>query len=570
MQRRSEFTVANSLVKASLIIPRRLSTMLSERLNYDNDIVIGSQFMLSRREFFYSTGSALLLSCQTIPRAFAKTPKDDPLAEFKQPWTKELAWGQSIDILAVKGETIDEKLINAQSLLAKTGGVVNFPAGTYKFREHIQLLNGIILRGEAPKGLTSAWNEKYALGTKFEFPKYQFIPEGDGTSISKAFKGITLAEPGTAANVGVVHIDINRGHVKFGDAGMGSTRCGKNRFVVGCIFRNAAIADPDVPNLKQNQKPWQRFTSRHSPAIDIKSWENLLVANNRLPKSGDDNFTMNGYVILDQKKKETTIDGVVFDYDNRPGMYVNHYNIGGAGGTGPDGTPETHPQGFRKGILIQENYVYHTGRLGIGFSGDGVKCLKNMTYIPDDIWRPTATGQVVTGGSSTNDNRSIEARGWRWIIDGNQYTTHRNWAYDKKYQINDGEGIMHEDHVNSIIFDSELTNNIGNTYLSMYKTAGIDGLLVEGNEISLGDGRQTIANSTAIFVSADRTKTRFPIRRVRILNNKVQHGGILISGDPSEKCEVKGNINKGNSQVKIIQKANAEIANNTGFEISKN
>ena len=128
---------------------------------------------------------------------------------------------------------------------------------------------------------------------------------------------------------------------------------------------------------------------------------------------------------------------------------------------------------------------------------------------------------------------------------------------------------MHEDHVNSTIKDSVLTNNRGNTYLSLYKTAGIDGLRVEGNDIRLGDGRQTIANGTAIFVSADRTKDRFPIRNVSIIKNTVQFGGILLSGDPSEKNEIKGNKNVGETAVPMMLKANADVADNSGFDLKK-
>jgi hypothetical protein len=248
---------------------------------------------------------------------------------------------------------------------------------------------------------------------------------------------------------------------------------------------------------------------------------------------------------------------------------VNHYSLGGAGGMGPDGTPETHPFGFRTGTVIADNFIFNTGRMGLGFSGDGVQCLRNTIRIPDDIWRPTATGTQLTGGASTNDNRAIEMRGWRWIVSGNDYEVHRNWAFDRKYKINDGEGLMHEDHANSTILDSVLTNNRGNTYLSLYKTAGIDGLLVEGNEIKLGDGKQTIASGAAIFVSADRTKDRFPAKRVSILKNTLAGGGILLSGDPSEKNVVKGNKYVGEGKAPITLKAEADVSDNEGFEVKK-
>ena len=251
------------------------------------------------------------------------------------------------------------------------------------------------------------------------------------------------------------------------------------------------------------------------------------------------------------------------------GVPVAWSTIGGAGGAGPDGTPGTHPHGFRTGTVIADNFVFNTGRTGIGFCGDGVRCVNNTVRIAADVWRPTATGVAATAGSSTNDNRAIEMRGWRWVVDGNEYTVHRNWALDKKYKINDGEGLMHEDHGNATIRDSVLTNNRGNTYLSLYKTAGIDGLLVEGNEIRLGDGRQTIASGSAIFVSADRTKDRFPCRNVRIVKNTVAGGGILLSGDPSSGNVIRGNTYDGPGTAPLLLQAEAEVADNRGFEIKR-
>jgi len=378
--------------------------------------------------------------------------------------------------------------------------VVFFPPGTYHFKQSVKLKDGVVLRGAPPSGETDARIEGYRLESILEFPKYEFKASGDGTPIGTAFKAIELEEPAKASKCGIVHLSINRGHVLLGWAEDGT--CGSDRMVVGCILRNTAFADPGIPDLKIGQKPWQRHTWRFGAAIELKSSENPPIANNRLPKSGDDDFKMDGYMVVDRKKQP-------FDYDNRPGIYANHESVGGDGGGGPDGTPETLPLGFRKGTVILHNYIYSTGRCAIGFSGDGTICSENMVRFPPDIWRPTTTGRDLTGGSSTNDNRAMEIRGWRWVVDGNNYIGHRNWSFERQHRINDGEGLMHEDHANSTIKDSRLTNNKGNTYLSMYKTAGIDGLLVEGNDIRLDDGRQTIAGGAAIFVSANRTDDAF-------------------------------------------------------------
>ncbi len=483
-----------------------------------------------------------------------------------------MKWSQVVDITTVAGADTDARLAAAQKeLAARGGGVVFLPAGEYRFKDSIRLLDGIILRGTPPTGEGDARKDAYQLTSRIEFPKYQFKAEGDGTPLDTAFKAIELADPAKASNCGIVHLAVNRGHILLGQAADGA--CGRNRIVHGCILRNTAFADPGIPDKAIGQKPWQRHTWRFGAAIEAKSAENLLISNNRLPQSGEDDFKMNGFVVLSNErgkaKAPVEIDGVPFDYDNRPGIYANHENLGGNGGQGPDGTPETHPLGFRKGVVIRNNRIHSTGRCAIGFSGDGTVCSDNVIRFAKDVWRPTATGKDLTGGSSTNDNRAIEARGWRWVISGNDYTVHRNWSYERKHPINDGEGIMHEDHANSIIRDSVLTNNRGNTYLSMYKTAGIDGLLVEGNDIRLGDGRQTIAGGSAIYVNANRTDDPFPCRNVRIIGNTVGVGGISLIGTPAGGNVIRGNRTAGpaasGTGYTIENRAGAKVADNTGF-----
>jgi hypothetical protein len=499
--------------------------------------------------------------------AAAALPIEDPTASYKLSWTANLAWPKSIDITTAEGADAEAKLAFAQAKLAgQGGGVVFFPAGTYHFKQSIKLKDGVVLRGVSPVGEIDARKEGYKLGTRFEFPKYEFKASGDGTPIDTAFKSIELENPASASNAGVVHLDINRGHILFKQGEDGT--CGNNRLVFGCILRNTAFADPRIPDASIGQKPWQRHTWRFGAAIEVKSSENLLIANNRLPKSGDDDFKMRGYVVLDQKKQSFEIDGVPFDYDNRVGIYANHATLGGPGGNGPDGTPETHPDGFRKGVVIRGNYIYSTGRCAIGFSGDGTVCSDNVIRFARDVWRPTATGRDLTNGSSTNDNRAMEIRGWRWTVSNNDYEVYRNWAFDRKYYINDGEGLMHEDHSNSTVKDSILTGNKGNAYLSIYKTAGIDGLLVEGNDIRLADNAGTLP---AIFVASNRTNDAFPTRNVKIIHNTVGGQGILIDGSKDSTGNlIKGNKTAGPCYAKggeyvITNQANAKVEDNQGF-----
>jgi hypothetical protein len=349
---------------------------------------------------------------------------------------------------------------------------------------------------------------------------------------------------------------VNRGHVHLGEGE--DHRCGGNRIVFGCVFRNAAVADPAVPFVADGQHAWQRFTARHHAAVDVKASENLLVANNRLPKSGDDDFEMKGYVLRPSRGKRPVYD-VVFDYDNRPGLYVNHFCVGGSGGSGQDGTPESHPFGFRKGTVIVDNFVFGTGRTGIGFCGDGVVCSRNTTRIAKDVWRPTATGREATYGSSTNDNRAIEMRGWRWIVEHNDCEVHRNWCAERDYLINDGEGIMHEDHCNSTVVDSRLVGNRIDSYLSIYKCGAIDGLRIEGNDVSVPGG---IAD---IYVVADRNSGRQPCRNVAIVGNTTRSNGILIAGSPASGNVVRDNVHRGAKPGFLRNEADARVENNRNY-----
>lgn len=493
----------------------------------------------------------------------ASAPANDPLQALGLGWSAKLRWDLVVDVTSFPGdgEFWDERLEKAQQAVSgKGGGVVYLPSGAYRFSSNIKLHNGVILRGAEPDGTATARDEKFSPSTRFEFPRYMPSFSGSGTPVDKAFKGIVLAEPATAANCGVVHLSLNRGYIALGEGD--DHRCGPNRFVFGCVLRNAAGVMAEVPNAPQNQPAWLRYTHKFRSAIRVHASENAVVANNRIPRSGEENFTMQGYPLLDRQKKIVFFD-VDFDYDNRPGIYVNHHCIGGAGGSGSDGTPETHPWGFRSGSVIRDNYVYNTGRCAIGFSGAGVICSGNVIRFPKGLVRPTVTGVHCSYGSSTNDNRALEMRGWHWTVENNDYEVHSNLCSDRKYRINDGEGLMHEDHCNSTIMNSRLVNNRGNSYLSLFHVGEVDGLHVEGNDIS------TQAGDSDIYVTAARHKKAgdFPIRRVTIVKNVTRTNGIRVQGWPSEKVVVKDNRHIGTKPGRLLDEANAVLSNNSNYEV---
>jgi hypothetical protein len=475
--------------------------------------------------------------------ALAQAPTDDPLARYHLDWTGTIAWGNVVSMADVPGADADARLAKAQEKLAGKGGVIFFPAGTYVFKDSIVLNDGVVLRGAAPKH-TDARKDDFDLPTRFEFPKYVPSFEGNGTPINTAFKAITVADPATTSNCGLVHLHIERGHVHFGDG------------------TEHKAASTEVPSAKHEQHPWQRFTQRHQAAIEICTSENALVAGNRLPESGEDNFLQKGYILQDPKKKKFVVEeGVVFDYDNRPGIYVNSYGIGAGGGNGPAGTPASHPHGFRKGIVIKDNYIFATGRCAIAFSGDGTICSFNVIRFKPGIKRWTTTGLVGVTGTGTNDNRAVQMRGYRWTVEGNDYIVHRNQAAFGGYPINDGEGLMHEAHVNSAIVDSRLIGNKGNSYLSLYKAHGIDGLVIKNNVISQDGGK-----IDAIYVSSNYNGRRFPIKNVLIENNTTTRTGILLDGGPAENIVVRNNRHDGPGGI-IRVFVEAAFENNKGYNV---
>lgn len=501
--------------------------------------------------------SALLAIPMASKRRSPPVPTDNPLALYRLAWINALPWQKTVDIKACTGKTAPEKYADALKRLGPKGGVIYFPAGIYRFQSDLVIPNGVVLRGVSPSA-PNAQADNYYPTARFEFPRYVPSNTGEGTPILTAFKVIRLANPATDSNVGLLNIAINRSRIVFAE-GPNHT-AGKNRFVVGCTLTNAAGVDPRVPDLSAGQHPWQRFTQRHAAAISVHSAENALIANNRLPEGAPDDFTMDGYVITDRDKKPRTVDGVVFDYNNRPGIDLNGFCLGRSGGNPPDGTPDTHPWRFRKGGIVRDNFIYSTGRTAISFSGDGTLCTGNVIRFNPNVKRWTATGTHIAYGSATNDNRAVQMRGWRWTVSNNDYLVYKNRLHSSNYTFNDGEGLMHEDHCNSTIRDSRLTGNKGNAYLSLYKTAGIDGLIVEKNEIRTEGGIQ------AIYVDANRNSGPFPCRNVIIRDNVTQGSGILIRGAPHANNVVAGNRHLGPNGI-LVNAANAQLRNNTNYEV---
>ncbi len=475
-------------------------------------------------------------------------PTSNPAPYDAATWTADLPWDNVIDIQEVEGSSWDEKVKEACTRLSQNGGgVLYFPAGDYSFEEDIVLPDGVILRGADPEG--KAKDEHYNPPTQFHFPKYKPSFEGSGTPNDTAFKRILLQNPESDSHCGIVNIGLHYASIYF--PGGKQQQAGKNRIVHGCWLRACARPIPSVPQSWQHS--WQRFTHRHRGAIMVYVSKNALVSNNRLANSQEENFTMSDY-LMKKDDKIISFDKIVFDYDNRPGIVVNGYAIGGAGASGNDGTPETHPHGFRQGVRILDNRIFSTGGYAILFTGDGTICAGNEIQFKEEVKRYTVTGEVPAKGSSTNGNRAVEMRGWNYLVKDNHYEVYSNRAGDSGYYINDGEGLMHEDHVNSLINDSRIIGNVGNTYISIYKTGGIDGLIIKENEIE-----------SQIYVVANRNRGDYFCNNVLIENNKTPV--IRIEGNPAKNNVIKDNVSPA-TQGEIINKAKAKLINNKGYDVN--
>jgi hypothetical protein len=293
---------------------------------------------------------------------------DNPVAKYALPWTNELPWSRAVDLLDFEGHTAPERLEKAQKYLSERGGgVIYFPPGVYRFQDDLALKNGIVLRGVTPPG--DAKQETYFPRARLEFPRYAPEFDGSGSPKETAFKVIRLEDPATANNVGLVNLGINRARIVFGEGEGGQT--GNNRLVVGCTLTNAADVSDRVPDTSVGQLPWQRYSDDRAAAIEVHSQSHALIANNGLPEGHPDDFKMDGYLLQDAAGRTHPVDGVVFDFNDRPGIRLTVHS--GAGG------------------VIRDNFIYSTGPPAI-ISSKGVETTDNTVHMNTPASRVTQDG----------------------------------------------------------------------------------------------------------------------------------------------------------------------------------
>ncbi|WP_413159941.1 glycosyl hydrolase family 28-related protein [Capilliphycus salinus ALCB114379] len=487
-------------------------------------------------------------------------PVDNPIASFygkeAYPWTNQLRWDCVYNINNFSGSNLIEKFNKARDAAAANGGgVVYFPAGTYTFSDNIKLKDGVILRGETPS-VKDAKSANYSPPSKFVFPKYEPKLSGNGTPNDTAFKKISTENPLKDSNFGLVNLDINRASISI-LAEMDNQK-NKNIVVFGIRSNNVAEPDPNVPDISF-QEPWQRYSYRFAANIELTASENILAANNRVNDEITDNFEQPGYKLKtrDRKSVLTYTDGkkAIFHYGNHYGIVVNRFGKGGEGFQ-LAATPQTEPGLFRPGVVIRDNWVYHTMRVAIHASGQGLIIKDNE--IKDQAkkqWWLHPTGMLEASGAVTLENRGIDWSGWDVLVEGNNYEVYRHLVGETGYLSVDGEGILIQECCGgTIVKGATIRNNQGNAYIGFYKVQEMENVTIENNRV----------NNADILVLADTNNRPYAMKNVKVLNNNIGGNIVAKASAGGNGNIIQGNVGNGG---KIEHTCSVEVKNNQGFDV---
>jgi hypothetical protein len=492
------------------------------------------------------------VSAQTVPT-------DNPVATHygwtQYPWTDDIFWGHVFNIADFPGSTLTGRFTAARNAASAVGGgVIYFPAGTYHFEDTIRLTNGIVLRGAAPtNGIFDARVAGFDPPSKLVFPQYNPTFTGSGTPNSTAFKRITVAAGDTDSNLGLVWLDVNRAAINL----QGAMNSGRNRNIVvfGVRNNNVAEASPDVP--ASFQPAWSRYSYRFAANIRIQAYANVLVANNRLNDNITDNFNQPGYVVTNTTSGGLTTftDGsrVPFHYGNHYGIVVNRSQSGGL-----NETPLTAPSLFRPGIVIRDNFVFHTMRVAIHAAGQGLIIRDNVVRDQSGKqWWTDPVGTRQASNSQTLENRAIDWAGWDVTITGNDYQVYRHLLNGGPYLSVDGEGILLQECCGGTQANGlTIARNTGNAYISLYKIPDIRDVLIVSNTVT--------DTGLGIYVNADPNGGAGEMFDTRIVSNQVTGPITARASGNGANVEVRGNTGAGGISASCF----VLVTNNPGFTVS--
>ncbi|NJM17136.1 MAG: T9SS type A sorting domain-containing protein [Bacteroidales bacterium] len=489
------------------------------------------------------------------------------MAKSAYPWTNNINWGNVVNVMdhgAVNDGTADNlDAFNAaaNALVSLGGGVLYFPAGTYYFSNDLLVQPNTVLRGDDPiGGQGNAKEESFALPTRFEFPRYVFIEEGDGTPNQTAFKFIKLAQPDNSSNMGVVNIDINRAGIDFNAIDKENVT-GENFVFYGVRTNNVGKTTPNVPDASKGQHAYQRHCYRFTYNLLAYNARNIIVANTRHNDNTTDNFSYSSYIVDDNGTPLDLTDG------KAKFNFTDHYvmEIGQGDGTCWGGTPATCPTNFREGNVIRDNWMFHTMRTAIYARGMGLEIRDNIVRNQENKqhWVHPVGVRLVSAGN-TLENRAIDWSGWNVVVDGNDFMVRRHMMQDGPYFSVDGEGILLQECCGgSTVNGLQITNNTGDGgYIGLYKVGDINNAYIANNTLQHAPQMQA-----DIWIWANTNSTEFKIVDTDVTNNDVAGTISYIGTAPGgTDNDVIGNTGHG-GEIQHSCAANVNISGNTGFSI---
>lgn len=494
-------------------------------------------------------------------------PTDNPIAsrygKNAYPWTDNIKWNCVYNINDFPGSNMVNRFNAARdAAFANGGGVVYFPSGTYNFTDNIFLKNGVSIRGDHPS-VRDAKSDSYQPPSQLVFAKYEPTLSGNGTPNNTAFKKILTTSPDSDSNLAVVNLDINRAGIKLlGDIDNGKKH---NILVFGTRTNNVADPSSQVPDTSF-QDAWIRYSDRFTANIAINAYANVLVANNRLNDAITDNYEQPGYKVkpIPGQGEEviTYPEGskVPFHYGNHYGIMVNRSK---PGGFALAGYPKTEPGLFRKGIVIRDNWIFHTMRVAIHAAGDGLLIKNNQ--ILDELnkqWWTDPVGIRQPRGAVTYENRAIDWSGWNVQIEGNNYQVYRHRVMDTKYLSVDGEGILIQECCGgSQINGVSIIKNEGNAYIGLYKVPVMRNVQIRENRLL----DNNTANFPFIYVNANTNNYSSSMENVIIENNSLTGGIRSVATLGGSGNLIRNNI--GNNTGTIQYSCNVVLQGNIGFSV---
>lgn len=462
-------------------------------------------------------------------------PTDAPTATLygagSYPWAEGmLPWACVYNILDFPAPSAAASFYLAQAAAVSAGGgVVYFPAGTYKFTGHLFLNSSVGIRG-APTTARAKVGKLPGL----------LAPATRFTFVDRMHFGIFNLDP-AAKSLAVVNVAIEYGSIMlwpglspappsaqalpwpaslktYWYGATGVVGAGSNKLVLSNTVTSVAYGFTDPAN-PATANPW---AFRFSHAIAVYADVNSLVANNLLP------FSPAGpKVTIHLKGDKNPSETLPFSYDSRYGVDNKllygavasaAVNAGGACGGAGWGSldPTCAPYMFPRNASVVGNYVANCGRVAFNLAsgctgsspalGDGLFVIDNHSEHCDNSTCWTVDGVNLARGSDTNENRNIDISGYCASIVNNSAHVYKQGVPYTNYQTVDGECILAQTEANSHALAHRWTGNdcshpVGSSALAsgpifFYKMVDVRGSEITGNTNDAGQYLGAVFDST--------------------------------------------------------------------------